>query len=88
MVSKQARFPAAALMQEVLDLANKNINRELSDGIFLRGSLSSAQPLAIQAMRDGLVAHAKAAGRLWVEISKEDLIPASLGAGAKQKPKT
>ena len=83
-VSKYAQFPAAALMQEVLELANKNINRELSDGIFLRGSLSSAQPLAVQAMRDGLLAHAKAEGRLWVEISKEDLIPASLGAGAKK----
>jgi hypothetical protein len=85
MVRQHAQFPAAALMAEVLELANKNINRELSDGVFLRGALSSAQPLAVQAMRDGLVAKAKAAGRLWVEISKEDLIPANLGAGAGSK---
>ena len=85
-VTEHAQFPAAALMAEVLELANKNINRELSDGIFLRGSLSSAQPLAIQAMRAGLVAKAKAAGRLWVEISKEDLIPANLAAGGNKKP--
>ena len=70
-------------MEEVLELANKNINRELSKGIFLRGTLSSAQPLAVQAMRDGLMAHAKASGRLWLEISKDDLIPAGVGAGSK-----
>ena len=86
MVREHAQFPAAALMQEVLDLANKNINRELSKGIFLRGTLSSAQPIAVQAMRDGLMAHAKASGRLWLEISKEDLIPASLNVGGGPKP--
>jgi hypothetical protein len=83
-VQKNAQFPAAALMAEVLELANKNINRELSDGIFLRGALSSAQPLAVQARREGLVAKAKASGKLWVEISKEDLIPAK-AAGASGK---
>jgi len=86
MVRENARFPSAALMQEVLELVNKNINRELSSGVFLRGALSSAQPLAIQARHDGLLAHAKASGRLWVEISKEDLIPASLKVGGGSKP--
>lgn len=86
-VTEHAQFPASALMQEVLELANKNINRELSEGIFLRGALSSAQPLAIQAMREGLVAKAKASGKLWVEISKTDLIPSRLGPGAR-KPGT
>jgi hypothetical protein len=81
LVREHAQIPAAVLMQEVLELANKNINRELSKGIFLRGTLSSAQPLAVQAMRDGLMAHAKAFGRLWLEISKEDLIPANLKVG-------
>jgi len=85
MVSEHAQIPAATLMQEVLELANKNINRELSKGIFLRGILSSAQPLAVQAMRDGLMAHAKASGRLWLEISKEDLIPASVKIGESPK---
>ena len=78
LVREHAQIPGAVLMQEVLELANKNINRELSKGIFLRGTLSSAEPLAVQAMREGLMAHAKASGRLWLEISKEDLIPASL----------
>jgi hypothetical protein len=87
-VREHAQFPAAALMAEVLELANKNINRELSDGIFLRGALSSAQPLAVQAMREGLVAKAKAAGKLWVEISKEDLIPSNLAGGAGKKSGT
>ena len=83
-VQKNAQFPSSALMEEVLKLANKNINRELSDGIFLRGSLGSAQPIAVQAMREGLVAKAKASGKLWIEISKEDLIPSSVGAAAKK----
>jgi len=29
----------------------------------------------VRATQQGLVANAKGAGRLWVEISKEDLIP-------------
>jgi hypothetical protein len=37
-------------------------------------------------MRDGLMAHAKGAGRLWLEISKEDLIPASVKIGKGSKP--
>jgi len=72
MVQENAKIPAAVLMKEVLELANKNINRELSKGIFPRGS---ATPLAVRATREGLVANAKGAGRLWLEISKEDLIP-------------
>ena len=75
LVQENAKIPAAVLMTEVLELANKNINRELSKGIFLRGALSSATPLAVRATQQGLVANAKGAGRLWVEISKEDLIP-------------
>jgi hypothetical protein len=75
LVQENAKIPAAVLMKEVLELANKNINRELSKGIFLRGALSSATPLAVRATREGLVANAKGAGRLWLEISKEDLIP-------------
>lgn len=86
MVQENAKIPATALMEEVLALANKNINRQLSEGIFLRGNLSSAQPMAVQAMRDGLMAHAKGAGRLWLEISKEDLIPASVKIGKGPKP--
>jgi hypothetical protein len=86
MVQENAKIPASALMEEVLALANKNINRQLSEGIFLRGNLSSAQPIAVQAMRDGLMAHAKGAGRLWVEISKEDLLPASMKVGKGPKP--
>jgi hypothetical protein len=86
MVQENAKIPAAALMEEVLALANKNINRQLSEGIFLRGNLSSAKPIAVQAMRDGLMAHAKGAGRLWLEISKEDLIPASVKTGKGTKP--
>ena len=44
------------------------------------------EPSAVQAMRDGLMAHAKGAGRLWLEISKEDLIPSSVKVGKGSKP--
>ena len=75
LIQEHARIPAADLLAKALELANKEINRTLSDGVFLRGALASASTRAVQATPEGLVARAQATGRLWVEISKEDLLP-------------
>jgi hypothetical protein len=75
LIQENARIPATDLLNQALEIANKEINRTLSDGIFLRGSFSGANTRAVQATSVGLVARAQAAGRLWVEISKEDLLP-------------
>lgn len=76
MVRDNAQLTAADLMKLVLELANKNLNRELTTGVFLRGSLATAQPIHIRATGDGLTVRARAAGRLWLEISKTDFLPA------------
>jgi len=75
LIQENARIPAADLLAKALELANKEINRTLSEGIYLRGSFSGANTRAVQATSLGLIARAQATGRLWVEISKEDLLP-------------
>ncbi|HEX9226046.1 MAG TPA: DUF4403 family protein [Arthrobacter sp.] len=82
-VKKEARFEGTALLAEAVKIANKELNRQLSEGIHLRGELSSARPVNVVATRDGLVAQARASGRIWLEISKTDLIP----GGAKKTAK-
>jgi hypothetical protein len=80
-LKQEAQFQGTALLAEAVKIANKELNRQLAEGIHLRGELSSARPVNVVATRDGLVAQAQAAGRLWLEISKPDIIP-----GAKKKP--
>ena len=82
-VKKEAQFEGTALLAEAMKLANKELNRQLSDGIFLRGELSSAKPVNVVATRDGLVAQATASGRLWLEITKTDIIPGKPKPAAK-----
>ncbi|HEX9894355.1 MAG TPA: DUF4403 family protein [Gemmatimonadales bacterium] len=78
-----AVFPAAGLLAQAVELANREVNRELSDGIQLRGSLGAARTMHVQATRRGLVAQARGSGRLWLEISKEDLLPSQLRASRR-----
>ena len=82
-LKKEAQFEGTALLAEAVKIANKELNRELSEGIHLRGELSSARPVNVVATRDGLVAQATANGRLWLEISKTDLIPSGSKKPAK-----
>lgn len=70
-----ARIKASILMDELTRLVNKEVNRELTGGVSLRGQLGQAKVLDVFASRTGLVARATGAGRLWLEISKQDLIP-------------
>ena len=74
-IRDKAQLTSADLMKLVLELANKNLNRELSKGIFLRGNLTTATPIDIRATRDGLTVRARSMGRLWLEIAKSDFLP-------------
>ena len=74
-VRKLAKIPANTLLENVIQIANKELNRELSPGVFLRGQLDKATARNVIAAQRGLVARAHATGRLWVEISKDNWIP-------------
>jgi len=82
-VRELAHIPAQALLDNVITIANKELNRELSKGVFLRGQLDKATARNVIAAQRGLVARANATGRLWVEISKDNWIP---DRGKKKSP--
>ena len=73
-----AAFPASGLLGEAVKLANKEVNRELSEGVHLRGHLGAARTMHVQATRKGLVAQARGTGKLWIEISKDGILPAEV----------
>ncbi len=54
---------------------NKEINRPLAEGIYLRGAVSDAQALSVRAVQRGVLVDAKGLGRIWLEIEKKDLLP-------------
>ena len=70
-----AKIPASKLLENVVEIANRELNRELSKGVLLRGQLDKASARNVLATQRGLVARAHATGRLWVEISKDNWIP-------------
>ena len=70
-----AKIPASKLLENVVEIANRELNRELSKGVLLRGQLDQATARNVLATQRGLVARAHATGRLWVEISKDNWIP-------------
>jgi Domain of unknown function (DUF4403) len=77
---RQAVFPASGLLGQAVELANRELNRELSDGVYLRGILGAARTMHVRATRRGLVAQARGTGRLWLEIRKENLLPERIGS--------
>ena len=74
-VRSLAKIPAQKLLDSVVEIANRELNRELSPGVYLRGQLDKATARDVIAAQRGLVARAHATGRLWVEISKDNWIP-------------
>jgi hypothetical protein len=72
---QRARLRAGDLLGDVVVLANREINRELTGGVWLHGTITEAVPLTVVAARRGLVAQARGSGRLWLEISRENLLP-------------
>jgi hypothetical protein len=69
------RLPAGDLLDKVVTLANKEINRRLTRGVELRGELTRAQAMGVTARADGLVAHARAFGSLRLELDPAALLP-------------
>lgn len=86
-VRAQARIPASRLMEEVIEIANKELDRQrLAEGVDLRGQLSGARVESIRVTREGLRAVGRGTGRLSIEISKSDLVPEVKIRRAGKKP--
>ena len=75
LIQRHAEIPASELMALAVEAANKEVNRELTEGVYLRGNLGEARTLGVRATSQGLTAQARGNGRLWLEISKENLLP-------------
>ena len=74
-VRSEARLPVEDLLGQLVQIVNKEINRPLSEGIYLRGALSDAHALSVRAVQRGVIVDAMGLGRLWLEIEKKDLLP-------------
>jgi hypothetical protein len=74
-VRSEAKLPVTDLLNEVVQIVNKEINRPLAEGIYLRGAVSDAHALSVRAVQRGVIVDAKGLGRLWLEIEKKDLLP-------------
>ncbi len=74
-VRREAKLPVEQLLAEVVRIVNKEINRPLADGIYLRGAVSDAHALSVRAVQRGVLVDAKGLGRIWLEIEKQDLLP-------------
>jgi hypothetical protein len=80
---EHAKIPGADLMDLVREIANKQINRQLTEGVSLVGRLTSAEALGVQATHAGLRARARAVGQLGIQISRQCLVP-PLRPGARR----
>jgi hypothetical protein len=87
-VREEAKLPVEQLLDEVVKIVNKEINRPLAEGIYLRGSLSDAHALSVRAVQRGVIVDAKGLGRIWLEIEKKDLLPKKRLIQPKKKPAT
>ncbi len=75
-IRERARIPASSLLDMAVDLANEEIDRELTDGVRLRGQVGTARTIHVQATAAGLAARAFAAGQLRLELRMSNLVPA------------
>ncbi len=74
-VRSEAKLPVDQLLDQLLQIVNKEINRPLSEGIYLRGAVSDAHVLSVRAVQRGVIVDAMGLGRIWLEIEKKDLLP-------------
>jgi hypothetical protein len=74
-IRDNVKIPATALLDLAVRLANEEIERELEDGVWLRGDVGSARTVQVHATRDGIVARALGAGRLRLDIRMQNLVP-------------
>ncbi len=71
-VRSEAKLPVQELLDQLVQIVNKEINRPLSEGIYLRGALSDAHALSVRAVQRGVIVDAMGLGRIWLEIEKRD----------------
>ena len=83
-VRSEAKLPVQELLDQLVQIVNKEINRPLSEGIYLRGALSDAHAVSVRAVQRGVIVDAMGLGRIWLEIEKKDLLPKK--RLIKQKP--
>ena len=83
-VRSEAKLPVQQLLDQLVQIVNKEINRPLSEGIYLRGAVSDAHALSVRAVQRGVIVDAMGLGRIWLEIEKKDLLPKK--RLIKQKP--
>jgi hypothetical protein len=71
----RARFPASQLLDMAARLANEEIDRELTDGVWLRGSVGKTRPVQVAAHPDGIHARAFATADLRLDLFMQNIIP-------------
>ncbi|MHB1328814.1 MAG: DUF4403 family protein [Gemmatimonadales bacterium] len=88
----KATFPSADAMEQLADLAEKGMNRELTDGIFLNTTLSSTDVIRILPRRDALYLQAHAIGQAALHVTDqffakfEEPVDSSATADSTSKP--
>lgn len=68
---RAAKFPAASMLQLAVGAANREITRDLANGVKLSGSLGAAHALTARATATGLRAQAIGGGKLALDIKLE-----------------
>lgn len=75
---ERARFPASALLDMATQLADEEVDRQLTEGVWLRGEIGKTRPVDVRAHPDGIRASAFAMAELRLDLSVRDVIPERL----------
>ncbi|MBK8058676.1 MAG: DUF4403 family protein [Gemmatimonadetes bacterium] len=73
-----ARFPLLGRLDQLRTLAVKGMNRTLTEGVSLVGSLDSVQHVVVQARRDAINVRADATGAIRMEVARPITVKAPL----------
>lgn len=79
---QRARFPVNSQLDRLRELAERGMNRDLTQGVRIVASLDRAQAVGVRAMRASLRVRAEASGTARLEIDK----PVNLARGAQPPP--
>ena len=75
---ERARFPASALLDMAKELANEEVDRELTNGVWLRGDIGNTRAVTVRAHPEGIRVAAFAMARLSLDLTVDDVIPLDL----------
>jgi hypothetical protein len=81
----RARLSEAELIGRVRELAERGVNRQLTDGIDLSGTIRRAEATAVHATTEALLVRALAEADLLLAISKAPTLPRPPRIGAPKK---